>query len=118
MYHLFSLFLKTYFQAYYWALNTVLGKSPVFNSVILNKGMDHLFSTYGEGFINQIQIYGVYIKVFFSFGFFQFHCWETSQVLQSFAFLLSGWSSKPFFFSLKVVSATFGPIKMFMKQSL
>ena len=86
MYHLFSLFLKTYFQAYYWALNTVLGKSPVFNSVILNKGMDHLFSTYGEGFINQIQIYGVYIKVFFSFSFFSVSLLGDQSSLAKFCF--------------------------------
>ena len=44
--HLFSPFLKIYYQEYHWTLNIVVSISPAFNNVILSKAMNHLFSPF------------------------------------------------------------------------
>ena len=73
-----------------WVLNIVIVLSPAFNNGILNKGKGHLFTTYGEVFINEIQIYLVSLL------------WDRSKPCKSFAFVINGWSFKPFFLKLKL----------------
>ena len=66
----------------------MIGISRAFDNVILNKGMDHLVSSYVEGFINQVQIDYVYINAFFSVSFFI--AVRPVKTLQSFTLVLNG----------------------------